>query len=72
MANHWGGNFLSFPQTNDPAMGGYTRLVSIVSPNAVDLPTAITLVNEIKTKLNAAGHWTAAISNGKIDQPNNP
>ncbi|UAV89923.1 hypothetical protein REC_74 [Pseudomonas phage REC] len=28
-------------------------LASVTSPNATDLPTALTLVNEIKTKLNA-------------------
>lgn len=28
-------------------------LVAVTSPNATDLPTALTLVNEIKTKLNA-------------------
>lgn len=28
-------------------------LTSVTSPNATDLPTALTLVNEIKTKLNA-------------------
>lgn len=30
-----------------------TALTSVTSPNATDLPTALTLVNEIKTKLNA-------------------
>jgi len=30
-----------------------TALVAVTSPNATDLPTALTLVNEIKTKLNA-------------------
>ena len=28
-------------------------LASVTSPNATDLPTALTLVNEMKTKLNA-------------------
>lgn len=28
-------------------------LSAVTSPNATDLPTALTLVNEIKTKLNA-------------------
>ncbi|CUR44334.1 head fiber protein [Pseudomonas phage VCM] len=28
-------------------------LTNVTSPNATDLPTALTLVNEIKTKLNA-------------------
>lgn len=28
-------------------------LAAVTSPNATDLPTALTLVNEIKTKLNA-------------------
>lgn len=30
-----------------------SALTSVTSPNATDLPTALTLVNEIKTKLNA-------------------
>ncbi|UAV89656.1 hypothetical protein [Pseudomonas phage COT4] len=30
-----------------------TALASVTSPDATDLPTALTLVNEIKTKLNA-------------------
>lgn len=30
-----------------------TALTAVTSPNATDLPTALTLVNEIKTKLNA-------------------
>lgn len=30
-----------------------TALASVTSPNATDLPTALTLLNEVKTKLNA-------------------
>lgn len=36
--------------TNSAAI---TALTAVTSPNATDLPTALTLVNEIKTKLNA-------------------
>jgi hypothetical protein len=36
--------------TNSAAIAALTN---VTSPNATDLPTALTLVNEIKTKLNA-------------------
>lgn len=40
---------------NDSAaqQAAVAALASVTSPNATDLPTTLTLVNEIKTKLNA-------------------
>ena len=35
------------------SVAAIAALASVTSPNATDLPTALTLVNEIKTKLNA-------------------
>lgn len=40
-------------QDSAASKAAVTALASVTSPNATDLPTALTLVNEIKTKLNA-------------------
>lgn len=40
-------------QPSAASSAAITALTSVTSPNATDLPTTLTLVNEIKTKLNA-------------------
>lgn len=40
-------------QDSAAAATAVTALTAVTSPNATDLPTALTLLNEIKTKLNA-------------------
>jgi len=43
---------------------GAVRVATVTSTNASDLATAITLVNEIKTKINAAAAVSATVVSG--------
>lgn len=43
---------------------GAVRVATVTSTNASDLATAITLVNEIKTKINSAAAVSATVVSG--------
>lgn len=68
MGAHASGQKLSFPKSLKNTQGGYTRKMTITSPDATDLPTALTLLNEIKAAINASGHITADIAAGGNDK----